>query len=225
MPASPLSRSAGIRTGAAALTTAALAGTALLGAPAAQAAPSPGDKGDVKVHAETTSPTDQRTESKVCKFYLSAFNFEGVPGITWTIEPQPTASASGTLTGTLALPIGTGYTDTLALPDGEYKLTFKPTGAAGASKEKTFTVDCNPAAATGTDAKPDAKADAKAEAKAEAKPDAKAQTPSGAVPAGGGGLAEAPTVSAVAAAGAVGLVGVSGFVYFRQLRRRTDGAA
>ncbi|MFF3489318.1 hypothetical protein ACFYXC_39700 [Streptomyces sp. NPDC002701] len=202
MPTTPLSRSVGVRTGAAALTTVALAGTALLGASAAYAAP--GDKGDVKIHAETTSPTDQRTESKVCKFYLSAFNFEGVQGITWTIEPQPTTSASGTLNGTLALPIGTGYTDTLALPDGDYKLAWKPMGGAGAGKEKTFKVDCKPSAA--------------------AKPDAKPQTPNGAVPAGGGGLAEAPTVSAVAAAGAVGLVGVSGFVYFRQLRRRTDGA-
>ncbi|MFJ8934659.1 hypothetical protein ACIRL0_02950 [Streptomyces sp. NPDC102365] len=202
MPASPLTRSAGVRTGATALTTVALAGAALLGAPAAQAAP---DSGDVKIHSETTSPTDQRDETKVCKFYLAAFNFEGVgvTGITYIIEPQPAASAAATLNGTLNLPIGTGYTDTLALPDGNYKLTWKPVGGAGAGKEKQFKVDCKPAA----------------------KPDAKPQTPSGAVPAGGGGLAETPTVSAVAAAGAVGLVGVSGLVYFRQLRRRSDGAA
>ncbi|MEU9187433.1 hypothetical protein AB0D14_23420 [Streptomyces sp. NPDC048484] len=214
MPISPLSRSVGARTGAATLTAVALAGTALLGAPAAYAA-APGDKGDVKIHAETTSPTDQRTESKVCKFYLSAFNFDGVEGVTWTIEPQPLASASATLTGTLALPIGTGYTDTLALPDGDYKLTFKPVGVTGAGKEKIFKVDCKPDAATKADvaAKPDAK------------PDAKAQAPTGAVPAGGGGLADVPTVSAVAAAGAVGLVGVSGLVYFRQLRRRPNGVA
>ncbi|MFH8463142.1 hypothetical protein [Streptomyces sp. NPDC017991] len=202
MPASPLTRSVGVRTGATALTTVALAGAALLGAPAAHAAP---DSGDVKIHAETTSPTDQRDETKVCKFYLAAFNFEGVgvTGITYIIEPQPAASAAATLNGTLNLPIGTGYTDTLALPDGNYKLTWKPVGGAGAGKEKMFKVDCKPAA----------------------KPDAKPQTPSGAVPAGGGGLAETPTVSTVAAAGAVGLVGVSGFVYFRQLRRRSDGAA
>ncbi|MDQ1034306.1 hypothetical protein QFZ75_000722 [Streptomyces sp. V3I8] len=205
MTASLLSRSAGVRTGAAALTTAALAGAALLGAPAAYAAPA--DSGDVKIHSETTSPTDQRDETKVCKFYLSAFNFQevGVTGITYIIEPQPATAAAATLNGTLALPIGTGYTDTLALPDGDYKLTWKPTGGTGAGKEKKFKVDCKPAA--------------------ENKPDAKPQTPNGSVPAGGGGLAEAPTVSAVAAAGAVGLVGVSGFVYFRQLRRRTDGAA
>ncbi|WP_328492326.1 hypothetical protein OHS59_05865 [Streptomyces sp. NBC_00414] len=202
MPASPLTRSVGVRTGAAALTTVALAGTALLGASAAYAAP---DSGDVKIHSETTSPTDQRDETKVCKFYLAAFNFEGVgvTGITYIIEPQPAASAAATLNGTLNLPIGTGYTDTLALPDGDYKLTWKPVGGAGAGKEKMFKVDCKPAA----------------------KPDAKPQTPNGAVPAGGGGLAETPTVSAVATAGAVGLVGVSGFVYFRQLRRRNNGAA
>ncbi|PSM45300.1 hypothetical protein C6Y14_04395 [Streptomyces dioscori] len=202
MPASPLTRSVGVRTSAAALTTVALAGAALLGAPAAHAAP---DSGDVKIHSETTSPTDQRDETKVCKFYLAAFNFEGVgvTGITYIIEPQPAASAAATLNGTLNLPIGTGYTDTLALPDGNYKLTWKPVGGAGAGKEKLFKVDCKPAA----------------------KPDAKPQAPKGAVPAGGGGLAETPTVSTVAAAGAVGLVGVSGFVYFRQLRRRSDGAA
>ncbi|MFE7036473.1 hypothetical protein ACFU9Y_39880 [Streptomyces sp. NPDC057621] len=203
MPASPLTRSVSVRTGAAALSTVALAGAALLGAPAAHAAP--GDNGDVKIHAETTSPTDQRTEAKVCKFYLAAFNFDGVQGITWTIEPQPAASASATLNGTLTLPIGTGYTDTLALPDGQYKLTWKILGGSGAGKSKVFKVDCKPDAAV--------------------KPDAKPQTPKGAVPAGGGGLAETPTVSTVAAAGAVGLVGVSGFVYLRQLRRRSNGAA
>ncbi|MFS8197886.1 hypothetical protein ACLVWQ_04285 [Streptomyces sp. CWNU-52B] len=197
MPTSSLTRSVGARTGAAALTAAALAGTALLGAPAAYAAP--GDNGDVKIHAVTTSPTDQRNEAKVCKFYLAAFNFDGVPGITWVIEPQPAASASAALNGTLTLPIGTGYTDTLALPDGQYKLTWKIAGAVGAGKQKVFTVDCK-AAVQGV-------------------------PPKGGVPAGGGGLADAPTVSAVAAAGAVGLVGVSGFVYFRMLRRRPDGAA
>ncbi|WP_413760175.1 hypothetical protein [Streptomyces sp. MMBL 11-3] len=207
MPASALSRSAAVRTGAAALTTAALAGAAFLAAPAAHAAPA--DSGDVKIHSETTSPTDPRDETKVCKFYLAAFNFQGVgvTGITYLIEPQPaTAAAAATpLNGTLALPTGTGYTDTLALPDGDYKLTWKPVGGTGAGKEKKFKVDCKAAP--------------------ENKPDAKPQTPNGSVPAGGGGLAEAPTVSAVAAAGAVGLVGVSGFVYVRQLRRRTDGAA
>ncbi|WAU83493.1 hypothetical protein O1Q96_29655 [Streptomyces sp. Qhu-G9] len=203
MSASSLPRSLGVRSGAAALTAFALAGTALLGAPAAFAAP--GDNGDVKIHAETTSPTDQRNEPKVCKFYLAAFNFDDVQGITWTIEPQPAASASATLNGTLTLPIGTGYTDTLALPDGQYKLTWKIMGGNGAGKSKVFKVDCKPTAPT--------------------KPPATPPAPNGGVPAGGGGLAEAPTVSAVAAAGAVGLVGVSGFVYFRMLRRRPDGAA
>ncbi|BCL25857.1 hypothetical protein ACFFS2_13715 [Streptomyces aurantiacus] len=205
MPASPLSRSVGARTGAAALTTAALAGAALLGAPAAYAAPV--DSGDVKIHSESASPTDQRSETEVCKFYLSAVNFEGVgvTGITWLIEPQPATSAKATLNGTLALPTGTGYTDTLALPDGDYKLTWKPVGGTGAGKEKPFKVNCKQDATGKQDAKPAA--------------------PKGPVPAGGGGLADTPTVSTAAAAGAVGLVGVSGFVYFRTLRRRPDGAA
>lgn len=202
MPASPLSRSVGARTGAAALTAIALAGTALLGAPAAFAAP--GDNGDVKIHAETTSPTDQRNEPKVCKFYLAAFNFDVAQGITWVIEPQPAASASATLNGALTLSSGTGYTDTLALPDGQYKLTWKIVGGTGAGKHKVFKVDCKSAVPSTPPKSPG---------------------PHGGVPAGGGGLADAPTVSTVAAAGAVGLVGVSGFVYYRTLRRRPDGAA
>ncbi|WP_151476262.1 hypothetical protein [Streptomyces albicerus] len=197
MPASPLPRTARARTGAAALTALTLAGTALLGAPAAFAAP--GDNGDVKIHAETTSPTDPRNEPKVCKFYLAAFNFDDVEGITWLIEPQPATRGSATLNGALTLPTGMGRTDTLALPDGQYKLTWKITGGLGAGKHKVFQVDCKQAPPVAG--------------------------PNGAVPAGGGGLAETPSVSAAGAAAAVGLVGVSGFVYFRMLRRRPDGAA
>ena len=197
MPASPLSRTArAARTGAA-LTTLTLAGTALLGAPAAFAAP--GDNGDVKIHSEHTSPTSQINEPKVCKFHLAAFNFDVVAGITWTIEPQPANQGSATLNGALKLETGMGNTDTLTLPDGQYKLTWKITGGTGAGKHKVFKVDCKSIPSVGG--------------------------PNGGVPAGGGGLAEPSSVSAVSAAGAVGLVGVSGFVYVRMLRRRPDGAA
>ncbi|MEV0224518.1 hypothetical protein [Streptomyces sp. NPDC050704] len=200
MSASPLPRSARVRTGAAALTALTLAGTALLGAPAAFAAP--GDNGDVKIHAETTPDTDQSNNPKVCKFYLAAFNFDPNQAISWVIDPQPANSGTATLNGTLTLPTGTGRTPvkpaTLSLPNGQYKLTWKIEGGMGAGKHKVFKVDC---------------------------PITPPGGPNGGVPAGGGGLAQTPSVSAVGAAAAVGLVGVSGFVYFRMLRRRPDGAA
>ncbi|MEV2190177.1 hypothetical protein AB0I02_04095 [Streptomyces phaeochromogenes] len=211
MPASPLPRTAPrtngtarARTGAAALTALTLAGTALLGAPAAFAAP--GDNGDVKIHADTTPDADQRNNPKVCQFYLAAFNFDRGQGVTWIIEPQPAKRGSATLTGTLALPTGTDRTTgLLALPDGQYKLTWQIVDGKGAGKHKVFKVDCK---------------------KTPPSDDALAPGgPNGGVPAGGGGLAEPPSVSAVGAAAAVGLVGVSGFVYFRMLRRRPDGAA
>ncbi|MGP4042982.1 hypothetical protein [Streptomyces sp. 2A115] len=203
MPLSSLPRSARARTGAAALTALTIAGTALLGAPAAFAAP--GDNGDVKIHdaVKTPSSTNPRNDPKVCEFYLAAFNFDRAQTISWDIKPQPATSGSATLNGTLLLPTGAGRTpaetdvpNTLKLPDGQYKLTWKIVGGLGAGKHKVFKVDCKTPPAS----------------------------PNGAVPAGGGGLAE-PSVSAVGAAAAVGLVGVSGFAYFRMLRRRPDGAA
>ncbi|MFI6273699.1 hypothetical protein [Streptomyces sp. NPDC050988] len=225
MPASPLPRTARTtrtartartaprtngtaraRTGAAALTALTLAGTTLLGAPAALAAP--GDNGDVKIHADTTLDADQRNNPKVCQFYLAAFNFDRGQGVTWIIEPQPAKRGSATLTGTLALPTGTGRTTgLLALPDGQYKLTWQIVDGKGAGKHKVFKVDCKKTPPAGG-------------------PEGVAPGgPNGGVPAGGGGLAEPPSVSAFGAAAAVGLVGVSGFVYFRMLRRRPDGAA
>ncbi|QQM39070.1 hypothetical protein [Streptomyces liliifuscus] len=195
------------RTGAAALTALALAGTALLGAGAPAAFAAPGDNGDVKIHAATTPDADQRNNPKVCQFYLAAFNFDRGQGVTWIIEPQPAKRGSATLTGTLALPTGTGRTTgLLALPDGQYKLTWQIVDGKGAGKHKVFKVDCKTPPAGGPEG-------------------AAPGGPNGGVPAGGGGLAEPPSVSAVGAAAALGLVGVSGFVYFRMLRRRPDGAA
>ncbi|MCX4903079.1 hypothetical protein [Streptomyces sp. NBC_00878] len=198
-------RTARSRTGAVGLTALALAGTALLGAPAALAAP--GDNGDVRIHADTTAATDQRDNPKVCQFYLAAFDFDRGRGVTWIIEPEPANRGSATLTGTLALPTGTGRTSgLLALPDGQYKLTWQITDTNGTGN-KVFEVDCKKTSPAGGP-----------EGVAPGGPD-------GGVPAGGGGLTESPSVSAVSAAAAVGLVGVSGFVYVRMLRRRPDGRA
>ncbi|MEU2658059.1 hypothetical protein ABZ615_22355 [Streptomyces sp. NPDC007325] len=119
----------------------AVAGLALAGgAPAAYAAP--GDNGDVKIHEVGTPFADQRNESKVCSFYLAAFNFDSVQRVRWTIAPQPDRADGPDLAGSLRLAGGTGHTDRLALPDGTYRLTWTFAGAQGAGKNKVFQVDC-----------------------------------------------------------------------------------
>ncbi|MFI8423057.1 hypothetical protein [Streptomyces sp. NPDC085479] len=119
----------------------AVAGLALAGgAPAAYAAP--GDNGDVKIHEVGTPFADQRNESKVCNFYLAAFNFDSVQRVRWTIAPQPDRADGPDLAGSLRLAGGTGHTDRLALPDGTYRLTWTFAGAQGSGKNKVFQVDC-----------------------------------------------------------------------------------
>ncbi|WP_228981991.1 hypothetical protein [Streptomyces sp. DH12] len=185
-----------------------LAGAALGGAPAAVAAP--GDNGDVKIHSSSTSPLDQRNEPKVCSFYLAAFNFDGLQQVSYTITPQPMKTGDPSVQGAITLsPTGTGHTDELSLPDGMYKLTWTFTGATGAGKTKVFGVDC-PDGTSGTSGT------------------SEEVTPSGAVGAGGGGMAETPSDDGssfgVAAALAAGLAGSAGLILVRR-RRRADGAA
>ncbi|MFI6048807.1 hypothetical protein ACIBCO_01815 [Streptomyces violascens] len=186
------------RTRVAAVGALTLAGTALAGTSPAVAAP--GDNGDVKIHAMGTPFTDQSTNPKVCGFYLDAFNFDTAQGVTWNISPQPARAGGATLTGTLRLAGGTGYTTPLTLPDGQYKLVWNIAGGNGAGKQKVFRVGCAPAP--------------------------KAGAPLGGVPAGGGGLAQTPGVPQAGAAAGVGLVSVAGVLYVRRLRRRrSDGSA
>ncbi len=141
MPTSLRPRRNGARTVVLAALT--LAGTTLVGAPAVAA---PGDNGDVKIHKVGTPFNDQRNEPKVCDFYLAAFNFDDLPDgqdIEWSIETQPLEANGATLGDTLDLePDGTGHTLPLALPDGQYKLTWNIVGGQGAGKHKVFQVDC-----------------------------------------------------------------------------------
>ena len=209
MPTSPLPRRVSARAGAtAAVAALTIAGTALVGASAAFAAP--GDNGDVKIHAVGTPFQSQRNEPKVCTFYLDAFNFDVVQGITWSIGTQPALPGGATLAGVVRLVSGTGHTVPLTLPDGQYKLTWKIIGGNGAGKHKVFKVDCStatppPTTRAGVIGGPGG-------------------GPYGGPPAGGGGLAHPQDFSPVAGAAAVGLVVVGGVVYLR-LRRRPDGAA
>lgn len=189
--------------GRAATAAAAMAGAMLLGG-ATPAVAQPGDNGDVKIHRVGTSFTDQRNEPKVCDFYIAAFNFDAGQTVTWTIAPQP-AGPGDMRDGELTLPTGTGYTMPIPrMSDGQYKLTWKIEGGAGAGKHKVFKVDC--ANITPPPMPPDGK------------------PPHGGVPAGGGGLA-APDFSSVGGAAAVGLVAFGGAMYLRLMRRRRNGAA
>lgn len=194
MPLVPLARRPATRT--AVFAALALAATALSGVPAVAA---PGDNGDVKIHARGTAADDRRSDSRVCDFYLAAFDFQAGETVNWTIQtlPEvPAESGSVTLDAT-----GAGRSPLIDLPDGQYKLTWLTDRARGAGEFKVFQVDCPGAGATPT-----------------------AITPSGAAPAGGGGIARAEAFTPVVGAAAVGVAAVAGAVWFR-LRRRSDGAA
>ncbi|WP_309050723.1 hypothetical protein [Streptomyces sp.] len=203
---------------AAALT---LGGLALSGAPAALAAP--GDNGDVKIHhagrpdePPRTLETDQRNESKVCTFYISALGFDGLQLLNWNITPQP--PKGGTVkTGVVTVdPMGNGFTPDIELPDGMYKVEWTWAGQLGAKKSKVFRVDCddmtNPPGHNGGN-----------NGGGHHKP------PHGPVGAGGGGSAELAAEDSstfgVGAAVAAGLAGTAGLVLIRRARRRNDGAA
>lgn len=216
MPTSSLPRRVGARTGAATLAALTVAGAALLGAPAAVAAP--GDNGDVKIHKSETPVDSQVNEPKVCQFYLDAFNFDGLQSVSWTIEPQPPVADGVTHQGSIVIPAsGHGWTDDLSLPNGQYKLTWTFEGENGAGKHKVFKVDCpvatpSPSSTSTPPTTPPTTT-----------PPTRPGGPNGGPPAGGGGLAPRD-FSPVAGAVAVGLVVTGGVVYLR-LRRRPDGAA
>ncbi|WP_330303463.1 MULTISPECIES: hypothetical protein [unclassified Streptomyces] len=205
----------GTRRRASALVALAVAGTAMLGAPAAFAAP--GDNGDVKVHDSHTAVNDQRDDPKVCQFYLDGFDFDGAQKITWSIETQPHVDGGATLAGGLTIPAsGDGRTAGLfSLPKGQYKLTWNFEGESGAGKQKVFRVDCRPGGPTSTPTPPKG---------GPGGPGGGPGGPHGGPHAGGGGLAHIQDFSPVVGAAAAGLVMAGGVVYLR-LRRRPDGAA
>ncbi|WP_369257158.1 hypothetical protein [Streptomyces sp. R35] len=209
----------GTRRRASALVALAVAGTTLLGAPAAVAAP--GDNGDVKVHDSNTPDNDQRNDPKVCQFYLDGFNFDGAQKITWSIETQPHVDGGATLAGGLTIPAsGDGRTKGLfSLPDGQYKLTWNFDGENGAGKQKVFKVDCAPASPTPTPTPTSTPPGG-----GPGGPGGGPGGPNGGPHAGGGGLAHIQDFSPVVGAAAAGLVMAGGVVYLR-LRRRPDGAA
>ncbi|MFE2534985.1 hypothetical protein [Streptomyces sp. NPDC059371] len=238
------------RRGAGVLAALAVAGTALLGAPAAVAAP--GDNGDVKVHDANTPFDNQRDDPTVCRFYLDGFNLDAGQQISWSIAHQPGAAGDPVLAGTLsASQTGRAGTRIFTLPDDQYKLTWNFQGENGAGKSKVFKVDCpvsapspTPAGNGGPSGTPGPRGGAGGGPSAtpsqrggpggpgggpggqQGGPGSQqgGQGPNGGPPAGGGGLAHARNFSPVAGAAAAGLV-VAGGVVFLRLRRRGNGAA
>ncbi|CAL9378867.1 MULTISPECIES: hypothetical protein [unclassified Streptomyces] len=202
----------------------ALGGIAIAGAPAAVA--QPGDNGDIAIHDTDTPPLDQRSESKVCRFYLAAFNFAGLQQVTYTITPQPLQVGDPTVTGAINLaPTGTGQTTELTLPEGQYRLTWTFPGATVPGNLKVFRVDC--AKGHGDKNKHGDKSDKGDKNKHDEQNGVGHKGPHGGVGAGGGGMAAPAGDSSavgVGAALAAGLAGTAGLILVRR-RRRAHGAA
>ncbi|WP_236239252.1 hypothetical protein [Streptomyces sp. CC228A] len=208
----------------------ALAGVAFGSAPAAQAQV-PGENGDIKVHRNTTSATDQRNEPRVgCLFYLAAFNFDALQNVTWRIDHQPMRAGDPVLSDTMTLTAGTGVTDELTLPDGMYKVTWTIPGTPlPPAKHKVFRVDCDRDGNGGQNGngKDHGKDQGKDHEKDYGKDD-HYKHPHGGVGAGGGGMAETggdgSTAFGVGSALAAGLAGTAAVVLVRR-RRRAHGTA
>ncbi|MBK3532576.1 hypothetical protein JHN61_18985 [Streptomyces sp. MBT67] len=197
------------RTGAKAAVAVAIAGASLAGAPAAYAAP--GDSGNIDVRS--VSWHSNRDGVEVCKFVLSASNFESFPSVPWTITEQPPTVPPGTtLMDRLPLINGSARSEAYLLPEGTYQLVWVvPAGP----KQRSFKVECDRGSNHGS------------------KPH-KPQQPIGGVPAGGGGVPDmepvssesdsnATTTGAWLAAGAAGAAGL--IMMRRSARRRARGEA
>ncbi|MEU7697797.1 hypothetical protein ACF064_06490 [Streptomyces sp. NPDC015492] len=231
-------RQTGVRAGAAAAAATAIAGVALVGAPAAYAAP--GDSGDLNVRSAGWHSRGQ-DGVEVCAFTLVASNFESFPAVPWTITEQPpTVPPGDTLVSTLPLVNGAARSERYLLPEGTYQLVWTvPSGP----KNRTFKIDCDGRAAgqggPNRPARPSGSPAAEinggsgSDNGSGSNSGSGYQQPSGAVPAGGGGVPDLETLSAeedssfgTAAALTAGAVGVAALVVARRsaVRRARDKA-
>lgn len=216
MRISATARSRGIRAGAAVAAAVAVAGATLAGASTAYAAP--GDSGDIDIRSVGWNSRGG-DGVEVCKFVLSASNFESFPAVPWTITAQPpTVPPGDTLQSTLPLVNGSARSQEYLLPEGTYQLVWiVPAGP----KQKSFRVDCSKPANGG------GRADNGGRDSSASGAESGYDRPSGAVPAGGGGVPDLESVSSesdsnagVTAALAAGAAGAAGLIMVRRSARR-----
>ncbi|MFF7334813.1 hypothetical protein ACIQU5_07380 [Streptomyces sp. NPDC090306] len=210
MSISASARSRSARAGTTVAAAVAVAGATLAGAPAAFAAP--GDSGNLEVrsvgwHSRGSDGVE------VCEFILRASNFQSLESVPWTITAQPpTVPPGDTLASTLPLINGSAHSQKYLLPEGTYKLVWVvPSGP----KQRAFKVDCH------------RRAHQAARGPAEINPGAGYHSPSGTVPAGGGGVPEMENLSSesdsnvgITAALAAGAAGTAALVMVRRSARR-----
>ncbi|MFB4421217.1 hypothetical protein C5F59_008985 [Streptomyces sp. QL37] len=229
-------RSRSARLGTQVATAVAVAGAALAaGAPAAFAL---GESGDIDVRSVSWHSRGDREGVEVCKFVLVANNFDALPFVTWTITEQPpTVPPGDTLTASLPLIQGKARSQEYLLPEGTYQLTW--TAGAAPLKSKSFEVDCSrPAQGGGQNGNREddggrgssesgTQADNSSEKGAEKSTNEIYEKPSGAVPAGGGGVPDMESVSSegesnvgTSAALVAGAAGLAGLIMVRRTARR-----
>ncbi|MEV6265339.1 hypothetical protein AB0M42_32005 [Streptomyces sp. NPDC051784] len=212
------------RTGARIAAAVAVAGATLAGAPAAYALP--GDSGDIDITSVGWHSRGDRDGVEVCKFVLEASNFESFPSVPWSITEQPpTVPPGDTLLGTLPLINGKARSQAYLLPEGTYQLVW--TVPAG-PKQKSFEVDCSRPGQGGSRADAGSRDSSSSSASgAEQSSEKTYEKPSGAVPAGGGGVPDMEGVSnesesniGTSAALVAGAAGIAGLIMVRRSARR-----
>lgn len=217
MRISASARSRSVRAGTAAAAAVALAGVTLAGASAAYAVP--GDSGDIDIRSVGWNSRGG-DGVEVCKFVLSASNFESLPAVPWTITAQPpTVPPGDTLQSTLPLVNGSARSQEYLLPEGTYQLVWiVPAGP----KQKSFRVDCDKPAGNGGRAEDNGREDSSASGAEKGY-----EKPSGGVPAGGGGVPDVENLSSesdwsvgTTAALTAGAAGAAGLIMVRRAARR-----
>ncbi len=193
-----------------------------LAASAVPAYAAPGDNGDVKVHQVGTPTDDQNDQTKVCAFYLDAFNFDTVQQVTWHIDQQPpTGTATNLRTGQITLVTGHGFTPPVLpqLPDGHYELFWNFAGENGAAKHKVFEVDCagSPSPSPSTSVSPVGGGGTSPSPGGPGGSGGPGRTPQGGVAAGAGGSSRDWNPAEVTVGAA--LVAGAGFLVVRRRRR------
>ncbi|MEU1487932.1 hypothetical protein [Streptomyces sp. NPDC005752] len=216
-------RSRSIRTGTTVAAAVAAAGVvALAGAPAAFAV---GESGDIDIRSISWHSRGERNGVEVCQFALVASNFGELQQLEWTITERPPGN---TLTNLLPLSNGQARSQEYLLPEGTYQLEW----TVGVKKQKSFEVDCSKHGQGGNGSRGEGEGRGSSESGAMANKSDKGageiyDKPSGAVPAGGGGVPEMESVSSegesnvgTSAALVAGAAGIAGLIMVRRSARR-----